>query len=509
MSTVQKTEAVKQSSILDWISDVHEQLRAGPTGELLEFNGIDVAEVLLSPLYLAALNALRSGPAKKRSRGRMWFERARNWAYWTKIAFRTRRASRRSAQPGPADFLLWSRDITHSLVLHPVTEALRQRGASARLLSCNTTVFDALLSQDPSTVLTRAAWTNRLKEAHSEGSRRAAELAKSSSWSLPPLGDRSGEQMEKSVRRVLTVLLPVALETAVAADAALDAFGSKLLVVGNDLTLEGRIGCRIAGKRGVPTAVFMHGSIAGDPLQSRHIADKIFVNGSIHIRELVEQGVPASKVVVCGAPNLDKRPRQSGLIHPLLQSRLGLRSGRPWILVATSGPGHRISHKHHQVVIENLARLAAELADVPMVVKLHRKDRLEYYQQALQNQRHRLILVREESSGFPRGIFEWLTGCSVVLTGASTVAVEAMLMDVPVITMDFCQEIRGVDFIDAGATTHVQNPEALRDAVRHCLASGTSSTGQAVRKYLGEAYFALDGRSSDRAAASLVEMAGA
>jgi UDP-N-acetylglucosamine 2-epimerase len=334
-------------------------------------------------------------------------------------------------------------------------------------------------------------------------------MAKSSSWSLPALGDRPGEQMEKSVRRVLTVLLPVVLETAVAADAALDDFRSKLLVVGNDLTLEGRIGCRIAAKRGVPTAVFMHGSIAGDPLQSRHIADRIFVNGSIHVRELAEQSVPTSKVVVCGAPNLDNRPRQTGLVHALLQARLGLQTGRPWILVATSGPGHRISHKHHQTVIENLARLSAELPDVPVVVKLHRKDRLEYYQQALKDQRHRLILVREESTGFPRGIFEWLTGCSVVLTGASTVGVEAMLMDVPVITMDFCQEIHGVDFIDAGATTHVQTADALRDAVRHCLASGTTSTGQAVRKYLGEAYFALDGRSSDRAAASLMEIAGA
>jgi UDP-N-acetylglucosamine 2-epimerase len=219
--------------------------------------------------------------------------------------------------------------------------------------------------------------------------------------------------------------------------------------------------------------------------------------------------MPSSRVVVCGAPNLDNRPRQTGLIHPLLQARLGLQPGRPWILVATSGPGHRISHKHHQIVIENLARLSAELADVPVVVKLHRKDRLEYYQQTLQKRRHRLILVREESSGFPRGIFEWLTGCSVVLTGASTVAVEAMLMDVPVVTMDFCQEIRGVDFIDCGATTHVQTLDALSEAVRRCLGSGTSTTAQAVRKYLAEAYFALDGRSSDRAAASLLEMAGA
>ena len=49
-----------------------------------------------------------------------------------------------------------------------------------------------------------------------------------------------------------------------------------------------------------------------------------------------------------------------------------------------------------------------------------------------------------------------------MLTGASAVAVEAMLMDVPVVTMDFCNEIHGVDFIDAGATIHVNTAGIAR-----------------------------------------------
>ena len=57
-----------------------------------------------------------------------------------------------------------------------------------------------------------------------------------------------------------------------------------------------------------------------------------------------------------------------------------------------------------------------------------------------------------------------------MLTGASTVAVEAMLMDVPVVTMDFRDEIHEVDFIDAGATMHVRTGEALVEAVAEILA---------------------------------------
>ena len=92
------------------------------------------------------------------------------------------------------------------------------------------------------------------------------------------------------------------------------------------------------------------------------------------------------------------------------------------------------------------------------------------------------MVVAEETHGFPRGIIEWLQGCSVVLTGASMVAVEAMLIGVPVITMDFCNEIREVDFIDFGMTTHVTTPEALEATGRDVLAARSPSHGSAIAR---------------------------
>jgi UDP-N-acetylglucosamine 2-epimerase len=374
------------------------------------------------------------------------------------------------------------------------------------LLACQSTIFEGLASRDSSSLFTRAAWPSKLRRAHRDGVLRAKALARFGRWDVPRA--TTAHDVESAVRSTVINLLPLTCEAVANAHAALETLGARLLVVGNDLTLEGRAGCRVARLQGIPTATFMHGNITGDPLQARHSVDRILVFGNIHRDELVQRGYPRERIVVCGAPSMDARPRQTGRTNAQLCQRLGLQAGKPWILVTTSGPGHRISLAHHLTVVQELARLSAAMPTVPLVVKLHRKDRPEHYQKALQSAAGRnMIVVAENTPGYPADIFEWLGGCPVVLTGASTVAVEAMLMDVPVVTMDFADEVQGVDFIEAGATRHVRTGEALVEAVTEIL-SGHAPAADAqsrVRAYLEEAFCSLDGRSASRAVGSLIE----
>ncbi len=95
----------------------------------------------------------------------------------------------------------------------------------------------------------------------------------------------------------------------------------------------------------------------------------------------------------------------------------------------------------------------------------------------------------------------------MVLTGASAVAVEAMLMEVPVVSMDFCDEIHEVDFIDAQATRHVTTLESLVEAVRPLSIRQSLPDYQAqVDAYLQSAFYALDGQSSARGARCLLNL---
>jgi hypothetical protein len=147
--------------------------------------------------------------------------------------------------------------------------------------------------------------------------------------------------------------------------------------------------------------------------------------------------------------------------------------------------------------------LSNELKDVLFVVKLHAKDDRGYYERASQSiGSSRLLVIPHGASGYPRDIFEWLIGCPLVLTGASTVAMEALYVDVPVVTVDYCGETRGVGFIDAGATTHVTSHEALAAAVCKLLADRRPSEEVQGRTetYLQRAFFARDGASARRIA---------
>ncbi len=502
----QHIEVAGRTTILDWMDRARAAARAAPWAELFDFGGVDALDVLASPIYLALLGASRGGSSQMAAPSGYQVGRARYWAFRAKTAWRKRKAARGSAAAGPTDILFWSRDITHTDTMQAVAAAVAKLGDRSRVLACEPSVFAGLQRYVSDPVYTLGAWPRTVHAAHRDGLRRARKLAATGPWKLP---GSAAQELDTVLRTTVIDLLPLVSEAIANARAALDVFRPRVLVVGNDLTTEGRAGCRVAAGRGVPTAVFMHGSVMADAMLRRHCADRLLVYGDIQRRLLLEHGISAEHVVACGAPNLDRRPRQSAQAHPLLQAKLGLRADEPWILVVTSGPGHRISHKHHQVVIEQLERLSREFPRVPVVVKLHRKDRVEYYRAAQRRcAATRLVVVPADTPGFPREIFDWLQGCRVALTGASTVATEAMLMNVPVITMDFCDEVHEVDFIDAGATVHVRSGDALVEQVREIL-SGNGPPDEVlarVRTYLKSAFCALDGRSAERGAQALHAM---
>jgi UDP-N-acetylglucosamine 2-epimerase len=506
-ATEPKLEPVDHAALLDWLDSVRSAMRAAPFAELLELDGLNVLDVLIKPLYLSVLKSLRNGeePSPTRPLG----SSMRAWAYHQKKAWRQRLAARRTKSVRPADIVFWPREHTHIAVMQPVALALRQRGVSCELLTCQAHLFNRLRGQEVEAVYAAGAWPQVIRQARKDGISRATQLNTVGRWPIPPFENSPAGSLEQVVRHTVISQLPYVSETIANARAALDRFGCRVLVVGNDLTTEGRAGCRVAAARGIPSAVFMHGNISASPVHAFSTADRLLAFGESQRRDLLRLGIADQRIVVCGAPTLDRRPRQTGRIHHLAESRLGLRSGEPWILVATSGPGHRISHAHHEKVVANLVRLSAALPDVPLVIKLHHKDRLENYRQGLKDQAgQKIFVVPYDKPGFPSNIFDWLQGCSMVLTGMSSVAMEAMLMDVPVITMDFCDEIHGADFIDAGATLHVRTGEALEAAVRTILAGGVpKDLGQRVQAYLKDAFLALDGGSADRGAAALCELA--
>lgn len=510
MPAAQKAEfdapEASAASVVRWLEDALPAMQracrgASPLAE-------QAIPALFSPLYQSAVALMRDGaphPRIARTRGPFGERIQRRLRRF----IQERQAIRHSARLGPSRLLFWPRLPSHLRQQLPVVAVLRRQGIECAFVACQERIAVALQKAGLPVTYTREAWTNELADAHAQGREAAARLADDLTHALPPFPAAvPAEAVRACVRRCFEAQLPAACEAVAAAHAMLDATDPSVFVVGNDITIEGRAGVLVARQHGTATACLMHGNVVSDPRHAAHLADRLLTYGRLDREYLIRvMECPEERVVACGAPYLDARPSQEGRLHPALVQRLGLEPQRPYVLVATSGPGFQISFGHHMQTLHHVMALSERMPGVQFVAKLHPKDRLAYYRQAERRvPGSRLQVAAHGKRGLPTAIFDWLQGCAAVLTGASTVAREAMLMDVPVVTMDFADEIQGVDFIEAGATRHVTTSEELEGAVRHLLESDALLQRQHVDRYLKDSFHLLDGSAARRCAAVLLAM---
>jgi hypothetical protein len=253
MSTSQSS-AVDTRVILEWLDEVREAAKDVPWSDVFDFDGVDALDVLNSPLYLAVLNAWREGkevqaPAASRIGGRV-----RTWGHRLKTAWRERAAVVRSAPAGPTDFLFWPREMTHVNTMQAVAAAATERGDRSRLFACRPNIFAGLARYVPDPVYSKSAWPNAVRKARRDGARRAQRLASQRHWRIPSPPAGAAPNLEAVLRTTLIDHLTLAAESIANARAALEAFGPKVLVVGNDLTAEAPDGL-LAGVRRKSTAV--------------------------------------------------------------------------------------------------------------------------------------------------------------------------------------------------------------------------------------------------------------
>lgn len=506
-------------SVHQIIHDLGVMLRASAWASTLSYRGVDVPDVLTAPLYHAVLNQARASTSDSTTsnasaqRSRAWSS-VRDAAYRLKQRYVAGRLRRRAEPIRQVDYLFWPRNANHWNAQHPVVTELRRRGDRAGILACHVSRFAELLQRKEPVMYAPAGWPQAISAARREGRRLARVLAQLPNVPFDAQALPNGERLLETVRRVIVEQLPNACAAIMNAEQAVEHLSPRVFVVGYDITIEGRAACLVGRRFGVPSAVLLQGSFSGATILKSHVADRVIVYGNAQRRDLLNNGVPDGQIAVCGAPYLDRCPRQSGAMNPRIVERLGLDPARPYVLVATSGPGLAVSHAHHEQTVDAVAQLSASLPEVQFVVKLHPKDSTTFYDAVrTKHPQSRLCVVPSGTDGLPKEIFDWFQGCSLMLTGASATAFEAMVLDVPVVTIDLRNEFRQVSFIDAGATAHVRSLPELEQTARRLLDSPQEVAvlrGRA-REFLGEMFFALDGRSSERAAdvlAGLAQTAG-
>lgn len=270
----------------------------------------------------------------------------------------------------------------------------------------------------------------------------------------------------------------------------------KAAMIGYDIPAEGRTLTDVLNSKDIPTIMVQHGAMAKvDGLFGTHIAKTILVYGEISKKVLSDSGCK-SDIKITGAPYLDSLVQK-------LHTAGSRPKGKLKVLVAFSGPGHLTSLEHHTKSIAAVVKVARKNTETAnFYFKLHSKDNRSYYTSAMGDKKPTNVYFNLPDTQ-SNNIFDWALFADIMLTGASTVAIEAMLCRKPVISLDLTGDYKQLSFIKEGAVKYITAETDLEILIGEAVVNNFGAfdaTDNKAAMYAQQFYGPADGQAAKRCA---------
>ncbi|MDZ4715815.1 MAG: hypothetical protein SH819_10130 [Cytophagales bacterium] len=274
----------------------------------------------------------------------------------------------------------------------------------------------------------------------------------------------------------------------------------------NDHTPFGRTMALCSNNANVPSFYCMHGLLSDEYIESIHICSHYYVYGEATQNIFVKRGIPIDHVETIGSPYMDSMLKDVHNNVLALKSRLKISPGSKVVLISLSGPGHTTSLKHHHVILKAVREMVIQAdKEINFIFKLHKKDQLHFYDEILKLKRKKLWVFSFDDIANRYSIIDWISVSDVVISGASTSVMQAMIVARPVVTVDLMGEYsEETIFIREGATYHVSEPGQLMSQLERALRNDDGEIAIHAKEFVKQAYFKLDGHAGERLGNSLV-----
>lgn len=314
------------------------------------------------------------------------------------------------------------------------------------------------------------------------------------------LDEQQCQLLLHAVKRTLMIQWNEIFKYLVSVDQALQNSRPSCVFIGNPYTLMGRLAARLCVPRKIPTVCIEHGTIfAEDPSWYDCPIDHHYVTGYPSRDALMSAGVPEESIHIMGAPHLDD----------ICQTSKTWSRGQPrQLLVATSGPGHLVSTEQHRWFIEILFNAVRRDKNINWSVKLHPKDRSHYYHAEGGPWPDNLTLYGADSGNPASSVFSFLKDSAGLVTVTSTVALDSMLVDVPVITVDVTRgddQMKGAEYLSERCTMRVNSADQLYEkSAQLWKGARDSDIDRNMRAYI-QRHYVNQGDATMRVAAHVME----
>ncbi len=268
----------------------------------------------------------------------------------------------------------------------------------------------------------------------------------------------------------------------------------------------------MANRKNVPSLVIQHGApfwivpIALAPVS----CSKIAAWGEYSRELLAEWGVPPEKIKITGVPRYDaflKKKRNPKSIRKKVCKDLALATGKKIFVLATDPfheadradfVGNYLTQEEIRKLIFTVIEAVKAFPNAELVIKLHPRDRYEDFTNAW---------IQEAGASDVKVVRTYSTpdlvqACDVLLTICSTVAIEAILCDKPVITVNLRGGRDLQPHAEKGVAVGAKDARTLKEAIKRILSEPAAAAelkknrGKVIPEYV----FSTDGKSSARAA---------
>jgi glycosyltransferase involved in cell wall biosynthesis len=193
----------------------------------------------------------------------------------------------------------------------------------------------------------------------------------------------------------------------------------------------------------------------------RHLhADKKAVMGEVIKKVYVDSGVEPHRIVVTGAANFDslfdrdkEKDKQALLAH-------NIDLNKKVILFTTQ----YMAFSETERMLTGVINAVLKLKDFRLVVKVHPRDDLRNYQNITEEYFKSGVRIVKDVD-----LYALINNCELLITKYSTTALEAIMFDKPVITINFSGEPTSVPYAEDGAAIGVCRNEDLEQAILKAL----------------------------------------
>jgi UDP-N-acetylglucosamine 2-epimerase len=276
------------------------------------------------------------------------------------------------------------------------------------------------------------------------------------------------------------------------------------LILMPDGALLQQLASELAVKYNIPTLACSAAIDTGNARSfMRHLhADKIAAMGEVSKKNYIESGLEPEKIAVTGIAHFDRLFNRDEKQDVRNLASCGIDPEKGYIIFTTDN----IDYDETERMLTGVIEAVMKNRDIQLVIKVHPGENIEKYIMLADRYDDSRIIVTKNTD-----LYTLLSKCEMLITKYSTTALEAMVIDKHVITINLTGIPTPVPYAEEGASLGVYRYEDIEPAINESLYDEETRKKykeerlKFVRRWAGEP----DGKASQRIVSLMKEMIAA